>query len=118
MSGKTLSKTGPCPQLQVRETGIRGYLMTTVQKPAIGTLFALPSVWSYLWPKLPRMKASWLQPVISGQIESMLSFLVMDPCLLLWPMYIWWPALISQDPCILTNTKAPLGKEEWNRSWI
>jgi hypothetical protein len=27
----------------------------------------------------------------------MLSFLVMNQCLLLWPMYIWWPALISQD---------------------
>jgi hypothetical protein len=39
--------------------------------------------------------------------------LVMDQCLLLWPMYIWWPALISQDPCILTNRKAPPGKEEW-----
>jgi hypothetical protein len=26
---------------------------------------------------------------------------------------VWWPALISQDPCILTNTKAPLGKKEW-----
>jgi hypothetical protein len=33
-------------------------------------------------------------------------------------MYIWWPALISQDPCILTNTKALPCKEEWNRSWI
>jgi hypothetical protein len=43
----------------------------------------------------------------------MLSFLVMDQCLLLWPMYIWWPALISQDPCNLTKTKAPPGKEEW-----
>jgi hypothetical protein len=42
--GKMLSKTSPCPQLQVGETGIRGYLKITVQKPAIGTTFALPSV--------------------------------------------------------------------------
>jgi hypothetical protein len=57
MSGKTPSKTGPCPQLQVGETGIREYLKITVQKPAIGTAFTLPSVWSYLWPKLPRTRA-------------------------------------------------------------
>jgi hypothetical protein len=43
--------------LHVGETGIRGYLKMTVQKLAIGTAFELPSVWSYLWPKLPRMKA-------------------------------------------------------------
>jgi hypothetical protein len=55
MSGKMPSKPGPCPQLQVGEIGIRGYLMMTVQKLAIGTAFALPSVWSYLLPKLPRM---------------------------------------------------------------
>jgi hypothetical protein len=56
MSGKTLSKPGPCPQFQVGETGIRGYLKITVQKPAIGTVFALLSAWSYLWPKLPRIR--------------------------------------------------------------
>jgi hypothetical protein len=28
----------------------------------------LPSVWSYLWPKLPRMRVFWLQPDISGQM--------------------------------------------------
>jgi hypothetical protein len=56
MSGKTPSRTGPCPQLQVGETGIRGYLMMIVQKPAIGTAFALPIVWNYPWLKLPRMR--------------------------------------------------------------
>jgi hypothetical protein len=57
MNGKTPSKPGLCPQLLVGETGIIGYLKMTVQKPAIGIAFELPSVWSYLWPKLPRMKA-------------------------------------------------------------
>jgi hypothetical protein len=38
--GKTLSRTGPCPQLQARETGTRGYSQITVQKPATGTPFA------------------------------------------------------------------------------
>jgi hypothetical protein len=28
----------------------------SVQKPAIGTAFALPSVWSYLWPELLRLR--------------------------------------------------------------
>jgi hypothetical protein len=37
-------KNCPCPQLQARETGIRGYLMMTTSKLAIGTAFALPSV--------------------------------------------------------------------------
>jgi hypothetical protein len=36
MNGKIPSRTGPCPQLQVGETGIRGYLMMTVLKPVIG----------------------------------------------------------------------------------
>jgi hypothetical protein len=31
MSGKTPSKPGPCPQLQVGEIGIRGYLMMIVK---------------------------------------------------------------------------------------
>jgi hypothetical protein len=44
------------PQLQVGETGIRGYLMMTLQKSVIGTAFALPSVWSYPWLKFPRMR--------------------------------------------------------------
>jgi hypothetical protein len=56
LNGKTRSRTGPCPQLQVGETGIRGYLMMTTLKPAIGTVFVLPSVWSYPWLKLPRMR--------------------------------------------------------------
>jgi hypothetical protein len=46
--GKMLSRTSPYPQLQVGETGTRGYSQITVQKPATGTPFALPSVWSYL----------------------------------------------------------------------
>jgi hypothetical protein len=33
-------------------------------------------------------------------------------------MCTWWPALISQDPCILTNTKAPQAKRSKNMSWI
>jgi hypothetical protein len=56
MNGKIPSRTGPCPQLQVGETGIRGYLMMTVLKPVIGIAFALPSVWSYPWLKLPKMR--------------------------------------------------------------
>jgi hypothetical protein len=58
MNGKMPSKIGPCPQLQVGETGIRGCLMMTVLKPVIGTVFALLSVWNYPWPKLPKMKIS------------------------------------------------------------
>jgi hypothetical protein len=54
MNGKTPSRTGPCPQLQVGETVIRGYLMMTTLKPAIGTVFVLPSVWSYPWLRLPK----------------------------------------------------------------
>jgi hypothetical protein len=54
--GKMLSKTGPYPQLQVGEIGTRGYLQITAQKPAIGTAFVLPSVWSYLWLKPLRTK--------------------------------------------------------------
>jgi hypothetical protein len=56
MNGKTPSRTSPCPQLQVGETGIRGYLMMTMLKPAIGTVFVLASVWNYPWLKLPKMK--------------------------------------------------------------
>jgi hypothetical protein len=51
MNGKMLSKTGPCPQLQVGETGTRGCLMMTVLKQAIRIAFALPIVWNYLWLK-------------------------------------------------------------------
>jgi hypothetical protein len=42
--GKMLSRTGLYPQLQAGETGTRGYSQITVQKPAIGTPFVLPSV--------------------------------------------------------------------------
>jgi hypothetical protein len=56
MNGKIPSMTGPYPQLQVGETGIKGCLMVTVLKPAIGTAFALPSVWNYPWLKLPKMR--------------------------------------------------------------
>jgi hypothetical protein len=45
----------------------------------------------------------------------MLSSLVTTQCLLLWPMYTWWLALISQDPCIPSNTKAPQGRKEWRQ---
>jgi hypothetical protein len=56
MNGKIPSRTGPCLQLQVGEIGIRGYLMMTALKPAIGTIFVLPNVWSYPWLKLPKMR--------------------------------------------------------------
>jgi hypothetical protein len=56
MNGKMLSKTGPCPQLQVGRTGIRGCLMMTALKQAIGTTFASPIVWNYLWLKHPKMR--------------------------------------------------------------
>jgi hypothetical protein len=59
LCGKMLSRTGLCPQLQVRETGIRGYLQITAPKPAIGTASASPNAWSYLWPKPQRMKIFW-----------------------------------------------------------
>jgi hypothetical protein len=61
-----------------------------VQKPATRTPFALPSVWSYLWPRPPRTRAFWLQPAISGQMASMPSSLATAQCLLPWPMYTWW----------------------------
>jgi hypothetical protein len=54
--GKMLSRTGLCPQLQVGETGIRGYLQIIVPKPVIGTASASPNAWSYLWPRPQRMK--------------------------------------------------------------
>jgi hypothetical protein len=41
-SGRTVSRTGLCLQLQVGETGIREYLMTA-PKQATGTLFASPT---------------------------------------------------------------------------
>jgi hypothetical protein len=44
MSGKTPSSTVPCPQLQVQETGIRGYLMMTVQKPGHVINSSLPYI--------------------------------------------------------------------------
>jgi hypothetical protein len=75
--------------LQVGETGTRGYSQITVQKPATRTPFALPSVWSYLWPRPPRTRAFWLQPAISGQMASMPSSLATAQCLLPWPMYTW-----------------------------
>jgi hypothetical protein len=56
MNGKMPSKTGPCPQLQVGGTGIRGCLMMTTLKKAIGIAFALPIVWNYPWPKHPKMR--------------------------------------------------------------
>jgi hypothetical protein len=37
LCGKMLSRTGLCPQSQVGEIGIRGYLQITAPKPAIGT---------------------------------------------------------------------------------
>jgi hypothetical protein len=86
-----------------------------VLKPVIGTVFALLSVWNYPWPKLPKMKISWLQPVIFGQMEQMLFFLAMGQCLPLWPMYIWWPSWKLQDLCIHSITETPPGKEEWKQ---
>jgi hypothetical protein len=56
LCGKMLSRTGLCPQLQVGEIGIRGYLQITAPKPAIGTASASPNSWSYLWLKPQRMK--------------------------------------------------------------
>jgi hypothetical protein len=56
MNSKMLSKTGPCPQLQVGETGTRGCLMMTALKQAIGTASALPIVWNYPWLKHQKMR--------------------------------------------------------------
>jgi hypothetical protein len=56
MNGRMLSRTGPYPQLQARETGTRVCLMMTVLRQAIGTFFALLIVWNYLWLKHPKMK--------------------------------------------------------------
>jgi hypothetical protein len=56
MNGRMLSRTGPCPQLQVGETGTRGCLMMTASRQAIGTTFALLIVWNYLWLRHPKMK--------------------------------------------------------------
>jgi hypothetical protein len=56
MNGKMLSKVGPCPQLQVGETGKRGCLMMTALKQAIGTAFPSPIVWNYPWLKHQKMR--------------------------------------------------------------
>jgi hypothetical protein len=56
MNGRMLSRTGPYPQLQAGETGIRGCLMMTTSRQAIGTAFALLIVWNYLWLKHPKIK--------------------------------------------------------------
>jgi hypothetical protein len=42
---------------KIGEIGTRGYSQITVPKPTIGTPFASPNVWSYLWPRPPRMRA-------------------------------------------------------------
>jgi hypothetical protein len=56
MNGRMLSRTGPCPQLQARETGIRGRLMMTAPRQAIEIAFALLTAWNYLWMRHPKMK--------------------------------------------------------------
>jgi hypothetical protein len=56
MNGKMLSKTGPCPQLQVGETATRGCVMMAALKQTIGTAFALPIVWNYPWLKHQKMR--------------------------------------------------------------
>jgi hypothetical protein len=58
MSGKTLSRTGICPQSQAGETGTRGCLMMIAPRETIGKAFALLIVWNSLWPKHPKMRAS------------------------------------------------------------
>jgi hypothetical protein len=57
--GKILSRIGLCPQLQVGEIGIRGYLQIKAPKPVIGTASASPNAWSYLWLRPQRMKILW-----------------------------------------------------------
>jgi hypothetical protein len=49
-------KNWPLPPIAGWRNWYKRILDDAVQKPAIGTAFALPSVWSYLWPKLPRMR--------------------------------------------------------------
>jgi hypothetical protein len=56
-----------------------------------------------------------LQPAISSRMASMPYSLATAQCPLPCPMYTWWPALISQDLCILSSIKAPPGKKEWRQ---
>jgi hypothetical protein len=88
MNGKMPSKTGPCPQLQVGGTSIRGCLMMTALKQAIGTAFALPIVLELSLTETPKNEnlliaayhfwSNGVNALIFGH----------DQCPPLWPMYI------------------------------
>jgi hypothetical protein len=58
LSGRMLSRTGPCPQSQAGKIGTRGSLQTKVPGPRIGKPSVLLNAWSYLWPRPQRTKTS------------------------------------------------------------
>jgi hypothetical protein len=49
-------KNWPLPPITGWRNWYKRILADNSAKPAIGTTFVLPSVWSYLWPKPPRTK--------------------------------------------------------------
>jgi hypothetical protein len=51
-------KTWPLPPIVGWRNWYKRILDDDSAKTGNGTTFALPSVWSYLWPKLRKMKAS------------------------------------------------------------
>jgi hypothetical protein len=80
MNGKMLSKTGPCPQLQVGETGTRGCLMMIPLKQAIGCL-------ELSLAEIPKNENLLIAACHFWSNGPMPFFLAMGQCLPLWPMY-------------------------------
>jgi hypothetical protein len=105
MNGKMLSKTGPCPQLQVGETGTRGCLMMIALKQAIGCLeLSLAEI-----PKNENLLIAACHFWSNGTNAFLFGHGPMSPTLA--DVYMI-TGLDVQDPCTHTSTKAPPGKQE------